>query len=185
MNYFKAMLFVLKLDEKVYQEIASRGFSVRYSMINVLVLGILYGISSLFFIDPESLQDIGHPSGIMLVKFIVIITGILIAFLLHMGAAFLLWSFGRGVGGEGRFLSVYFNLGVAIVPLWFAVPGLAALQAGGRTPVVTTYAAVAGIYTLFSFFMATKSTLGLSYGKMFLAVAMMLVFIISFLYLWI
>jgi hypothetical protein len=184
MRYFDAMWHVLKLEEKAYQNIGSRGLSARYSTINVFILGVLYGLFFLSFLGSEYLQDITDPSGIILVKFIVIIVGVLVAFLLHLGAAFLLWSFGRGVGGEARFLFVYFNLGVAVAPLWLAVPGLTALHAGWRGPMVYLYAVVTGLYALSSFFVATKSTFGLSYGKASLAIAMMLVFLVSFLYLW-
>jgi len=184
MGYFDAMWHVLRIEEKIYRDIGSRGLAARYATINVFILGALYGLFFLYFRSSESLQDIADPSGIILVKSIVIAVGVLVAFLLHLGAAFLLWSFGRGVGGEARFLLVYFNLGVAVVPLWLAVPGLTALHAGWRGPMVYLYAVVTGLYAFSSFFMATKSTFGLSYGKASLAMAMMFVFLVSFLYLW-
>jgi hypothetical protein len=184
MGYFDAMWRVLRLEEKAYQNIGSRGLAVRYSTINVFVLGILYGLFSLYFLGSASLKDIAEPSGIIVVQSIVIMVGVLVAFILHLGAAFLLWSFGRGVGGESRFLLAYFNLGVSLLPLWLAVPGLTALYAGWRGPVVVVYAAATSVYALLSFFVATKSTFGLSYGKTILAIAMMFVFLVSFLYLW-
>jgi hypothetical protein len=183
-NYFGAMWHVLRLEEKIYQDISARGLSVRYAMMNVSVLGILYGLFSLYFLGSESLEKAAEPSGIIIVQSIVMIGGVLVAFLLHLGLAFLLWSFGRGVGGKTRFLTTYFNVGVAVVPLWVAVPGLAALHAGWRGPNVYLCTVIPGIYALASFFVATKSTFGLSYGRTVLGMAMMLVFLVSFLYLW-
>jgi hypothetical protein len=183
-TYFGAMWRVLRLEERIYQDISSRGLSVRYSMINVLVLGILYGLLSLYFLGSESLEKAAEPSGIVIVQSIVMIVGVLVAFLLHLGLAFLIWSFGRGAGGKTRFLATYFNVGVAVVPLWLAVPGLTALRAGWRGPNVYLCTVIPGIYALASLFVATKSTFGLSYGRTVLGMAMMLVFLVSFLYLW-
>jgi len=184
MGYFEAMWHVLRIEEKSYRDINSWGLAARYATINVFILGVLYGLSFLYFLGSESLQGIADPSGIIFVKFIVIAVGVLVAFLLHLGAAFLFWSFGRGVGGEARFLLVYFNLGVAVVPLWLAVPGLTALHAGWRGPMLYLYAIITGIYAFSSFFVATKSVFGLSHRKTLLAIAMMFIFLVSFLYLW-
>jgi hypothetical protein len=174
----------LRIEEKIYRDISSQGLAARYSTINVFILGVLYGLFFLYFLSSEALQGIADPSGVVFVKSIVIAVGVLVAFLLHLGAAFLFWSFGRGVGGEARFLLVYFNLGVAVVPLWLAVPGLTALHAGWHGPMVYLYSAITILYALSSFFVATKSVFRISHGKTLLAIAMMFIFLVSFLYLW-
>ncbi len=184
MGYFDAMWHVLKVEEKIYQDISSRGLTVRYSMINVFILGVLYGFFSLAFLNMELFRDFPDPVNVFVAKIIVVVTGVLVAFLLHLGAAFLFWTFCRAMKGETRFIPTYFNLGVAVAPLWLAVPGLTALHAGWRNPAVYVYAAVTSIYAFSTFFMAAKSTFGYSYRKMFIAMAMMLVFTVSFLALW-
>jgi hypothetical protein len=184
MGYLNAMWRVLRIEEKIYQDISSKGLSVRYSLINVFILGVLYGIFSLSFLSAEVFRDFPDPSSVLTAKIIVVATGVLVAFLLHLGAAFLFWTFCRAMKGEIRFIPTYFNLGVAVAPLWFAVPGLAALRAGWHHPLIAVYTAVAGVYAFSSFFIAAKSTFGYSYKKMFIAMAMMLVFTVSFLALW-
>lgn len=184
MGYFDTVWHVFRIEEKIYQDISSRGLTVRYSTISVFILGVLYGLFSLYFLDREAFRGFPDPSSVLMAKVIVVGTGVLVAFLLHLGAAFLFWTFCRAMGGEIRFIPTYFILGVAVAPLWFAVPGLTALHAGWRGPLVYLYAAVTGIYAFSSFFVAAKSTFGYSYKKMLIAMAMMLVFTISFLALW-
>jgi len=183
MDYFNAMWRVLRIEEKVYPEIYSRGLTSRYAMLNVFILGLLYGLFSLSFLSAELFQDF-DPASVLITKVIVVVTGIFVAFLLHLGAAFLFWTFCRAMGGEVRFIPTYFNLGVAVVPLWLAVPGLTALRAGWHNPLIAVYTAAAGVYAFSSFFIAAKSTFGYSYKKMCIAMAMMLVFTVSFLALW-
>ena len=184
MGYFDAMWHVLRIEEKIYKDISTRGLAVRYSTINVFILGVLYGLFSLSFLNTELFRDFPDSISVLVAKVIVVGTGILVAFLLHLGAAFLFWTFCRAMKGETRFIPTYFNLGVAVAPLWLAVPGLTALYAGWRDPAVYLYVVVTGIYAFSSFFVATKSTFGYSYKKMFIAMAMMLVFTVSFLMLW-
>ncbi len=184
MGYFDAMWHVLRIEEKIYRDINSRGLTVRYALINVFILGVLYGLFSLSFLNTELFRDFPNALSVLVAKVIVVGTGIIVAFLLHLGAAFLFWTFCRAMQGETRFIPTYFNLGVAVAPLWLAVPGLTALHAGWGGPVVYLYAAITGLYAFSSFFVATKSTFGYSYKKMFIAMAMMLVFTVSFLALW-
>lgn len=185
MNYFNAMWHVMRIDEEIYKDISARGgLAFRYSAINVFILGILYGLFSLYFVDQELFRTFPDPSSILMAKVIIVVTGILVAFILHLGAAFLFWTFCRAMRGEARFIPTYFILGVAIAPLWIAVPGLTALHAGRHDPLVYFYVAFTGIYAFSSFFVATKSIFGYSYKKMSIAMAMMLVFTVSFLGLW-
>ncbi|MDD5475223.1 MAG: hypothetical protein PHU03_01770 [Syntrophales bacterium] len=187
MGYFEALLRVLKIDESVYPEITSKGLPVWYSTINVAILGLVYGFSSLYFHSEAGalISDFADPTGAVIVKAIIVSTGVIIAFFVHMGGSFLFWAFCRALGGwKTRFLPTYFTLGVASAPLWTAAPGMAALHAGGGGHGVYLYLSVTGLYAFSSLFVAAKSTFGFSYSRMFLAVAMMLIFTVSFLLLW-
>jgi hypothetical protein len=184
MGYFDAMWHVLSIEGKIYREISTRGLTVPYATINVFILGVLYGLCSLYFLDREVFRDFPDPSSVLMAKVIIVGTGILVAFLLHLGAVFLFWTFCRAMGGEIRFIPTYFILGVAAAPLWLSVPGLTALHAGWRGPLVYLYVVFTGLYAFSSFFVAAKSTFGYSYKKMFIAMAMMLIFTVSFLMLW-
>lgn len=184
-GYFGAMLRVLMLDERVYSEIDLNGNTVRYGMINIFLLGIFYGFFSMAFMNVKfSPDEFPNPESVLTVRIIVIIVGILIAFLLHLGGVMLLWTFGRGVGGTARFLPTYYNLGIAVVPLWLAVPGLAAVNAGWGGELVYLFAACTSVYAMASFFIATKNIFNLSFAKTALAMVMMLIFVSGFLYLW-
>lgn len=184
MDYFNAMWRVLRIEEAIYQDISSRGLSIRYSTINVFILGLLYGLLSLSFLSVELFREFPDAASVFTAKVIVVATGIFVAFLLHLGASFLIWTFCRAMGGEIRFIPTYFNLGVAVVPMWLAVPGLVALRAGWSAPLIAVYTMITGVYAFSSIFIAAKSTFGYSYKKMCIAMAMMLIFTVSFLALW-
>ena len=184
MNYFSYMWHVLRIDERIYKDIHTRGLAVRYAMLNVFILGVLYGFFSLYFADRGLFRDFHNPSSVLMAEAIIVGTGILVAFFVHLGAAFLFWTFCRAMRGEIRFIPTYFILGVAIAPLWLAVPGITALQAGWRTVPVSLYVGLTGLYAFASLFVAAKSVFGYPYKTMFIATAMMLIFTVSFLLLW-
>lgn len=184
MGYFNSMWRILKIEERVYQEIFDHGLSPRYATINVFILGLLYGLFSVYFLSPDLFGDFPDTASILVAKSIVVGVGIFVVFLLHLGTAFLFWTFCRAMGGETRFFPTYFNLGIAVIPLWLAIPGFTALRAGWYDPIIAVSTTAIGIYTFALLFMAAKSTFGYSFKKMCIAMVMMLIFTVSFLALW-
>ncbi|HZK18785.1 MAG TPA: hypothetical protein VFD15_05675 [Clostridia bacterium] len=184
LTYFNAAVRVLKLDETIYPELVEKKRTTRYSFINVIILGIVYGLSAIFF-NQEFFDVFSQGASLMISQGIVLFIGIVVAFFLHLGAGLLIWVFLRGVGAKINFFIVYLNVGVSVVPLWLAMPGLAAIQAGIVTPIALLYAAFTGVYALLSIFTAAKSSSGLSFLRVSLAMTITIIFITCFLYLWV
>lgn len=185
MNYASAVQAVLKLDETVYPAIMAEKRTGRYCVINVLVFGILHALFSLHF--SEALLAAGQSSGPVpiITQILFIIIGAAVAFLMHAGGALFLWVFSRGIGGNTAFLPVYFNLGISFAGLWPLAPILAALQSGVKGPALYGVFVLASAYALAVVFFGTKSASGLSAARMGAAMATAIVFVTSFMYLWI
>jgi len=183
MSYLSALRRIMRLDETIYPEISANLLSLRYAVINVLILGLVYGLSSLFF-NYSSLQVFTQPLTVLIAQTIIVLNGIAIIFLIHGGAALLIWAFSRGVGGNPNFLASYLNLGIAAAPLWFTTPAWAAIFSGITSPLLYCYAALTSAWGFLSIFISTKSASGLSTSRMLAAMSITTIFIVCFLYLW-
>ncbi len=103
-----------------------------YCIINVLVLGVIYGCSAALF-SRILLGDSGFSAdSANMAK--VIIAGIPVAFFMHAGAALFIWVFLKAMGGKADFMSAYFHIGAAGISLWPLAPFAALLQAGLSSP---------------------------------------------------
>lgn len=184
MSYIKALQRVMSLDGKVYPEISARLLSLRYALINVFVLGLVYGFSSLYF-NYSSLKVFTQPLTILIAQVIIVLSGIVIVFLLHGGTALLIWAFSRGVGGNPNFLASYLNLGISVAPFWFSAPAWTAIFAkNSANAFLFFFAAATTTWGLLSIFVSIKSASGLSTAKMLAAMSITTIFVICFLYLW-
>lgn len=185
MNYASAVQAVLKLDETVYPAITAEKRTVRYCVINVLVFGILHAFFSLHFSEAVLIEGQNSGPVPIISQVLFIIIGAAVAFLMHAGGALFLWVFSRGIGGSTAFLPVYFNLGISFAGLWPLAPVLAALQSGAGGPAMYSILALTSAYALAVIFFGIKSASGLSTARMGAAMATAIVFITSFMYLWI
>lgn len=185
MSYPADMRAVLQFDEPVYSSIMARGKSVRYCVINVLIFGLLHAAFSLHF-SAAFLQESGVLQPIPVAsKLFFLAIGVAVSFFMHAGAALFLWVFSRGIGGRIEFLPVYFNLGVSFIGLWPLAPALASVQAHHTNPALYIFLGLAAAYGLAVIFFGTKSASGLSMIKMSGAMALTILFVACFLYLWI
>ncbi len=185
MNYASAMQSVLRLDETIYPAILASEQTTRYCMVNVLVFGVLHAVFSLSFSDALMIDAQMTESIPFISKSIFVLIGIAVAFFMHLGGGLFLWVFSRGVGGNTAFLPVYFNLGISFIGLWPLAPFLAAAQAGysgGGTSVLLGLTAGYGLAVIF---FGTKSASGLSLTRMSIAMGLAIIFVASFLYLWV
>jgi len=180
MNYVKDMLRVLKLDKHVYREIAEREQTILYTMMNLLVFGLIYSLSSILFsrFVNESGPVTFNPVMVMLV-------GVSLAFLVHSGASCFVWVFSRGIGGNPSFAASYLHLGTAWISVWFSAPAIALNQAGIRSAYLTVYLFISVVYGLTVLFIAVKEASGLSMLKMSIASFVSAVYLGCFLYLWV
>ena len=182
MNYFKSMLRILKMDTSVYNELAQTGRPIWYCMINITLLGLIYGCSCIFF--AQNLLDQQSVAATSFNPVMILLVGISIAFIMHAGMALFIWVFCRGIGGCQDFMPPYLNIGIAGIALWPLAPALSMMQVLSAGTVATGYAVIAAIYGLTIMFMAVKAVAGLSNLKMTLAGVGTIIYIGCFLYLW-
>ncbi len=183
MDYFPHMVRILRMDGTVFKTLAPTHLPLRYCMINLTVLGLIYGVASIQFAklvlarQPEAAATFS-PLLIMLV-------GISIAFFMHSGLALFVWVFSRGIGGNPQFMPVYLCIGMAAIGLWPLAPAASALQAGTYGAGLTVYTALATVYGSAVMVVAVKAASGLSWLKVSLAAAATTIYVGCFLYLWI
>lgn len=163
----------------------SNGISLKriqaYCIINVLVLGLIYGGSAAFFSRTLMMADGGQ--GFSTSK--IIIAGIPVAFMMHAGAALFVWVFFRAIGGKADFLTAYFYMGVGAISLWCLAPFVAVLQISAALPLVKLLAGVFGLYAFSVMFAVSKTAFGLSGFRMTFATLVTVTYISCFLYLWV
>jgi hypothetical protein len=170
------------MDGGVYAEITARNLALRYSVINVALLGLIYGAAALHFSRPvleRSGAFEGHYNPLL-----VVMVGVSLAFLMHGGAALFIWVFCRALGGCAIFMGPYLNLGAAAIAVWPMAPLVALLQVepAGFTAWAATLASAA--YAIAVGYTAVQAAAGLSRLKMFLCAAATLFYVACFLYLW-
>jgi hypothetical protein len=183
MNYMRSMGNILTFNTIGLQ----RGIDIKrlqyYAILNVLVLGVIYGCSAAVF-SRVIIVDKGFGAGdYNALK--IIVAGIPVAFFMHAGAALFIWVFLKAMGGKANFLTSYFYIGTAAISLWFLAPFLAALQLG--TPSIVM-AILTGIFSLYAFAVnvkVIKEAFQLSRLKMTIATSVTLIYISCFLYLWV
>ena len=186
MNYLHHMMRVLRLEEAVYRQvIGDDKRSLFYTLINVALFGVLYGVSAGHFV--QYLRDAaGNPMVLPeAMRLTLVLMGMSIAFLIHGGMALFAWGFCRGFGGSTLFLPIYLALGMAWVAFWPLAPIFAALQVKLTGGIFYPVMAIAGLFALAVVFRALKSASGLSTPRMILATLVIIVYISCFLYLWV
>lgn len=184
--YMQHVLRILSLDETVYRQIVTRDkLSLWYTAFNVAAFGLIYGLSALYF-SRFLLTESGEAVTLTLqLKVTVILMGISVAFLIHGGAALFAWVFCRGFGGSPYFLPIYLVTGVAWISLWPLAPLLAMLQTGAGGGSLIIWLAAGVLYGLMVFFHALKSASGLSTPRMIVVMFVVIIYICSFMYLWV
>jgi hypothetical protein len=183
MNYLTSMGNILALNTSGLE----KGMDIKrlqyYAILNVLILGIIYGCSAALFSQSILVEKGFEATAYNPLK--IIVAGIPVAFFMHAGAALFIWVFLKAMGGKANFLMSYFNIGMAAISLWIVAPFAAALQIGAVSPVITL---LAGIFSLYAFAVnvrVIKAAFQLSNLKMTIATSVTLMYISCFLYLWV
>ncbi len=182
MVYFDDMMRLLRMDAGVYGEIMRRNLSLRFSVINVAVLGLIYGLASLHF-SRQVLAQSGVVGG-SYNALLVIMVGVSVAFLMHGAAALFVWVFCRALGGCAAFMAPYLNLGIAAIALWPLAPLVALQQVGPGDGVIRALTLAAVAYALTVGYKAIQAAAGLSPRKMMLCAIATVFYVGCFLYLW-
>ena len=183
MYFFRTALRVLQLDGRVYGELQEKGMAFRYSQFNFIITAAIYSFSAIMFL-PYVTEGL-NPAELFILQGMVLGTGIFVVFLFYLTVSILLWAFSKGLGAELHFSRIYTNLGLALVPLWVAMPGMAAISAGIENYPLYAVTALASAYLLPTAFVATKDASGLSVGRQSASFVILLVFLVSFVYLWV
>lgn len=184
-NYLTAMQHVLGWKAGIYPKIAAANRTLRFCVVNVSLLGLVYGLSALYLSGTVLADAPAAASAQFQVNpLMILMAGMSVAFLMHGGAALFFWVFCRGIGGSPLFMPIYLNLGIAALALVPLAPALAALQAGLRGGGLLAYAAVCAAYAGGALYVAMRKAAGLAHWKMALAAAAAVIYIGCFLYLW-
>jgi len=181
-SYPKHMLQLLGLKSTAIRSMFDRGLTLPYCSINVMVLGLIYGLAAIYFSQP--LLKGSSSAGAGYNALLILMVGATVAFLMHAGAALFLWVFCRGIGGSPLFGPVYMGLGATAIAFWPVAPGLAALQAGCLGPVLAVFTLVAAVNAAAVVYAALRTVTGLSHLKMTIAAVVSLIYIACFMYLW-
>ncbi len=183
MNYFNAMRQVLSLQGEAFNEIARHNRLLTYCVINVALLGSIYGGASIYFsrtvLARTEVVSVGFN------PMLVFMVGLSFAFLMHGGAALFIYVFCRGMGGSVAFMPPYLTIGVAAISFWPLAPMVSAMQAGMGGIILQIAALVAALYALAVCYVAVYRVSGLSHAKMAIAVSIAIIYAGCFLYLWI
>jgi len=181
-SYPRHMLKLLALKDAALRRIFDRGLALPYCCVNVLILGLIYGLAAIYFSQP--VLNGSSSAGAGYNTLLILMVGATVAFLMHAGAALFLWVFCRGIGGSPLFGPVYIGLGAAAIAFWPVAPGLAALQAGCLGPVLAVFTLAAVINAAAVVYAALRTVTGLSHLKMTIAAVVSLIYIACFMYLW-
>ena len=112
MNYLNHMMRILKWDATVYGEWEASPLPLRYCMINVTVLGLIYGLASIQF--AHALLAEQPNAAVAFNPLMILMVGVSIAFFMHGGLSLFVWVFCRGIGGNPRFMPTYLFIGMAV-----------------------------------------------------------------------
>lgn len=183
MHYLTSMGNILAFNTRLLSD----GISVKrlqtYCIINVLILGLIYGCSAAYFSRTVMADNGLEAASINLIK--IIVAGVPVAFLMHAGAALFVWVFLRAIGGKADFLMSYFHMGVGAIALWCLAPFVAALQIGATAPVIQAVTIVFALYAFSVIVAVTREAFQLSGIKMTIATLVTVSYIGCFLYLWV
>jgi len=186
MPYLHHMIRVLRFEESVYREVITRNkLSLWYTALNVSMLGLLYGGSNVLFADTILASHGIYEPVVPQVKITLLLMGVSITFLVHGAAALFAWVFCRGIGGSTLFMPVYLAIGMAAVAFWPMAPILSAVlsKSGGQAAFGLLFVTLA--YGFIVLFHAVKSASGLALPRMVIVSVILVIYIISFMYLWV
>jgi hypothetical protein len=178
MTYINDMICALRLEAEIWERIGRSPKALHYTVANVLLLGLIYGLSVL--VCGRRLLAPGASFNPVLI----LMVGVSVAFLMHGGLSLYIWMFCRGIGGTTTFLPFYLNTGVAAIGSWPAAPALALAQTGVRGGLPSLYLVASVLYALAVLYPAVRQASALSRGRMAAAAVLTLVFVGCLLYLW-
>lgn len=183
MSLVANLLQVLRLDEKGYRQLIDSRKSFRGGVLVVGMVGLAYGLTNIILFR-ELLTMMSSRASEVTGALSIAISGMLIAYLVHVSTVLIIWAISRMFRGPGRLGLLYGNLGVAMAPLIFGAPliNYLWLTGSGGMGYLLSIPFLAWLWV--SIVQALKATEGHSYA---LATGVLLVSVIftgCLLYLW-
>ncbi|MFP4347147.1 MAG: hypothetical protein ACOCWY_05435 [Thermodesulfobacteriota bacterium] len=174
---------ILRLEGSGFDEMMNSGLALRYCMVNVAILGLVYGGSAIHL--SKRLLTQGTINTLSFNPIFILTAGVGLAFLMHGGIALFIWVFCRGAGGCRQFMPPYLNIGAASIALWPLAPALAAYQIVRPGVFLIAYMILFAIYGGMVEYVGVHRASGLSTLKMAIVAVVTVIYIGCFLYLWI
>ncbi len=113
MNYLSTMGNLLSFTPTQWETQKDIKQLQLYCIINVLILGLVYGCSAALFSKMVLVERGFDATAANAAK--IIIAGIPVAFFMHAGAALFIWVFLKAMGGKADFMTSYFHIGAAAI----------------------------------------------------------------------
>ncbi|HBX24274.1 MAG TPA: hypothetical protein DEF34_11690 [Desulfotomaculum sp.] len=183
MSYLRYLGRLFRFDFSVFSPGGLPARPFLFSFINVFIVGLLYGSFSLLY-NQQQLSVFTDSFSKNLTAGLIVLSGALVALIVHAGASLFIWTFCRGVGGNTGLIYYYVATGLAVPLLWLAMPFLSAYNAG-----LTSYFILIAIAFPLAAFLASmaaslKEASGLSVPRLVAGLSLTVVVVGSFLYLW-
>jgi hypothetical protein len=181
-EYLAYLARVFRFDFSVYNDLPRRPFLAVF--LNLFLAGLIYGGSSLYFNLGQMREIFTDAASINIAGFMIVLSGIALVFLAQAGSSLFIWTFCRGVGGNTSLINYYVGTGMAVPVFWIALPFFAALGADFGGSLFNSLAVVVTVAAAVSLVASIKEASGLTAGRLFAALLLTLIFVGSFLYLW-
>ncbi len=156
-------------------------------LINIVILGILFGLSNLLGVIGQAGSEELAGRVLLLLALLLIVYGIFTMFAVLFGLTLIYWAAAKAFGGPGGLVTVLELIGLAAVPFWLFAPLLNfAIRFGpeGKTIPFTLLVPLV-LSFIWSCVLVKKSMVagqGLSEGRATLAVTCMWIFSVSAIY---
>jgi hypothetical protein len=186
MSYLQIISGAARGEDAVFQRAVDRG-ARSYALLNIIILGILYGLSNLVGVYAQGVELPLAGAYLFITPALFGILGIVTMCGATIGLCLVYWAAAKGFGGPAGFGLVLDLVGLSAVPFWVLAPLLNyAIQFAPNREIPIGLVIPIALAFFWTFMVVRKSLVvgqGLSMGKATLAVVSMWIFSTSAVYL--
>ena len=183
-EYLTYLARVFRFDFSIYQPQSLPSSPFLITFLNVFLAGVIYGLFSLQF-NLGQLEVFPDAFSRSFTAGIIVLSGISVIILAQAASSLFIWTFCRGVGGNTGLTNYYVGIGLMMPMFWLALPFYAAMGAGITGILVSAMTAITTAAAVVSLVASIKEASGLAAGRLMIAIALVVIFVGSFLYLWV
>lgn len=121
MSYLSVLSSLIARDDDIFQ-LAVDGKSRKFVIFNLIILGVLFGLSNFFGTIPTTPDLPVDGKFAIITPLAFCIAGFFNMFGALIGLILIYWSASRAFGGRGGFVLIFDLLGLTLVPFWFIAP---------------------------------------------------------------